>query len=207
MRVMVDAYAHVRVLERPARVGQQVGEIDVARVGRALGHGENEFTVAAHRGGMAARERRQPSGQPAEADEVALVESHERDEAARPGAPGDDGFGVGEQHVATITHEARAASAITARNLCRFAAPEAACNFRATSSAHPTATVTRATMSCSMARLARRGRDLLRSEEHTSELQSRFDLVCRLLLEKKKIITLTRAHFIGLLQPTIIMLT
>src|SRR5437868_12494454 len=28
--------------------------------------------------------------------------------------------------------------------------------------------------------------DFLRSEEHTSELQSRFDLVCRLLLEKKK---------------------
>src|SRR5207249_11027947 len=26
---------------------------------------------------------------------------------------------------------------------------------------------------------------LVRSEEHTSELQSRFDLVCRLLLEKK----------------------
>src|SRR6266481_3442336 len=28
--------------------------------------------------------------------------------------------------------------------------------------------------------------DLLRSEEHTSELQSQFHLVCRLLLEKKK---------------------
>src|SRR5206468_13004956 len=28
-----------------------------------------------------------------------------------------------------------------------------------------------------------------RSEEHTSELQSRSDLVCRLLLEKKKIMT------------------
>src|SRR5690349_23111951 len=28
----------------------------------------------------------------------------------------------------------------------------------------------------------------LRSEEHTSELQSRRDLVCRLLLEKKKIL-------------------
>src|SRR5699024_12551129 len=28
--------------------------------------------------------------------------------------------------------------------------------------------------------------DVNRSEEHTSELQSRFDLVCRLLLEKKK---------------------
>src|SRR5699024_11554826 len=30
------------------------------------------------------------------------------------------------------------------------------------------------------------GRGQFRSEEHTSELQSRFDLVCRLLLEKKK---------------------
>src|SRR5699024_11338477 len=28
--------------------------------------------------------------------------------------------------------------------------------------------------------------EIVRSEEHTSELQSRFDLVCRLLLEKKK---------------------
>src|SRR5699024_11218453 len=28
---------------------------------------------------------------------------------------------------------------------------------------------------------------LCRSEEHTSELQSRFDIVCRLLLEKKKL--------------------
>src|SRR5437870_8331720 len=32
----------------------------------------------------------------------------------------------------------------------------------------------------------RRGADGLRSEEHTSELQSRGHLVCRLLLEKKK---------------------
>src|SRR5699024_12812079 len=30
------------------------------------------------------------------------------------------------------------------------------------------------------------GKKKFRSEEHTSELQSRFDLVCRLLLEKKK---------------------
>src|SRR5699024_11286110 len=29
---------------------------------------------------------------------------------------------------------------------------------------------------------------LIRSEEHTSELQSRFDLVCRLLLEKKNFV-------------------
>src|SRR5699024_12736420 len=34
--------------------------------------------------------------------------------------------------------------------------------------------------------LLRRLRDVKRSEEHTSELQSRFDLVCRLLLENKK---------------------
>src|SRR6478672_13924433 len=33
-----------------------------------------------------------------------------------------------------------------------------------------------------------------RSEEHTSELQSRSDVVCRLLLEKKKNITFSRAR-------------
>src|SRR5207248_10033320 len=33
---------------------------------------------------------------------------------------------------------------------------------------------------------ARAGDRWLRSEEHTSELQSPYDLVCRLLLEKKK---------------------
>src|SRR5699024_11860690 len=44
---------------------------------------------------------------------------------------------------------------------------------------------------CSIRRPARKAdlrqglRKGLRSEEHTSELQSRFDLVCRLLLEKK----------------------
>src|SRR5437868_14401332 len=35
-------------------------------------------------------------------------------------------------------------------------------------------------------RAATEGGGDVRSEEHTSELQSRFDLVCRLLLEKKK---------------------
>src|SRR2546422_1592706 len=34
--------------------------------------------------------------------------------------------------------------------------------------------------------VAQRGETLGRSEEHTSELQSRLHLVCRLLLEKKK---------------------
>src|SRR5690606_41181425 len=36
------------------------------------------------------------------------------------------------------------------------------------------------------ARAERAGRQVVRSEEHTSELQSRENLVCRLLLEKKK---------------------
>src|SRR5699024_12688544 len=36
--------------------------------------------------------------------------------------------------------------------------------------------------------------NLPRSEEHTSELQSRFDLVCRLLLEKKNITLLTKVN-------------
>src|SRR3989449_1912695 len=36
----------------------------------------------------------------------------------------------------------------------------------------------------------------MRSEEHTSELQSRLHLVCRLLLEKKKI-TVSRIHHVA----------
>src|SRR5438874_7394754 len=55
-------------------------------------------------------------------------------------------------------------------------------------------------------------RPLSRSEEHTSELQSRRDLVCRLLLEKKKItfsfvVTFapsTANHFVHLLHNSII---
>src|SRR3712207_8861830 len=39
----------------------------------------------------------------------------------------------------------------------------------------------------------KKAKPVLRSEEHTSELQSRQYLVCRLLLEKKKIITLNTA--------------
>src|SRR5260370_26777434 len=38
-------------------------------------------------------------------------------------------------------------------------------------------------------------RDASRSEEHTSELQSHLNLVCRLLLEKKKIHELHRTNF------------
>src|SRR5438132_1768741 len=38
------------------------------------------------------------------------------------------------------------------------------------------------------------GDELSRSEEHTSELQSHSDLVCRLLLEKKKKITKNKVY-------------
>src|SRR5207249_7023826 len=40
----------------------------------------------------------------------------------------------------------------------------------------------------------RHGPVAVRSEEHTSELQSRFELVCRLLLEKKNRITAFQLH-------------
>src|SRR5699024_11320424 len=41
-------------------------------------------------------------------------------------------------------------------------------------------------------RKQREGWSYARSEEHTSELQSRFDLVCRLLLEKNKRVEVVR---------------
>src|SRR5438132_10582268 len=40
-----------------------------------------------------------------------------------------------------------------------------------------------------------RGIARVRSEEHTSELQSHSDLVCRLLLEKKKVVSRYRRQF------------
>src|SRR5437868_9959509 len=47
-------------------------------------------------------------------------------------------------------------------------------------------TIRRFPWSCSLVTFpAPRSMPLARSEEHTSELQSRFDLVCRLLLAKK----------------------
>src|SRR5438067_6388305 len=48
----------------------------------------------------------------------------------------------------------------------------------------PARSQTRKRLRCSPATAT--ASSLSRSEEHTSELQSRFDLVCRLLLEKKK---------------------
>src|SRR3712207_8949776 len=50
--------------------------------------------------------------------------------------------------------------------------------------------------------LRRRGLDLARSEEHTSELQSRQYLVCRLLLEKKTSTYAGTTHARWLLTPT-----
>src|SRR5256884_3377661 len=46
-------------------------------------------------------------------------------------------------------------------------------------------------------------RDESRSEEHTSELQSRLHLVCRLLLEKKKQKPLQNLCLVHLLQTTL----
>src|SRR2546430_9688121 len=48
----------------------------------------------------------------------------------------------------------------------------------------------------------RRGTTLRRSEEHTSELQSQSNLVCRLLLEKKKKTTCTTSDSLALLNAS-----
>src|SRR5206468_12908924 len=64
----------------------------------------------------------------------------------------------------------------------RSAAPACGRRRRPTGSAPTTSPAT-----CGAASSTARGcRSRSRSEEHTSELQSRSDLVCRLLLEKKK---------------------
>src|SRR5437868_13004219 len=57
----------------------------------------------------------------------------------------------------------------------------------------------RATSACHIASDALARATSGRSEEHTSELQSRFDLVCRLLLEKKnRAAEITKAQLLRL---------
>src|SRR5256886_9099117 len=47
---------------------------------------------------------------------------------------------------------------------------------------------------CGIQRSSETGHDERRSEEHTSELQSQSNLVCRLLLEKKKMNRMANLH-------------
>src|SRR2546428_8822899 len=70
--------------------------------------------------------------------------------------------------------------------LFRSAAPRAA--FRGLAAGHPPRAGGHRAVRLAAPRAAfvPAGRNECRSEEHTSELQSRSDLVCRLLLEKKK---------------------
>src|SRR5207249_5399805 len=87
-----------------------------------------------------------------------------------PGTPGTSSEGIPVS--ATATREIPAANAI------RSSSPRSITP--ADSAAGPVAEATTTTTSSTSGPAAER------SEEHTSELQSRFELVCRLLLEKKK---------------------
>src|SRR5688572_31680902 len=49
--------------------------------------------------------------------------------------------------------------------------------------------------------------DVCRSEEHTSELQSQSNLVCRLLLEKKKKKKITKRHINNIIDNSTYMLS
>src|SRR2546430_8997011 len=64
------------------------------------------------------------------------------------------------------------------------------CTGRAVLSAHSVEA-----LMCSLNSVARLKEHISRSEEHTSELQSQSNLVCRLLLEKKKNNKHTRMYF------------
>src|SRR5688572_12606908 len=88
--IVIHAYAHVGPLDAAAGFVDEVRELQDRRVGSAFAHAENKITVPGHRGTVTALELRGIAREPAEADVVALVETHERSEAARPGAPGND---------------------------------------------------------------------------------------------------------------------
>src|SRR5437868_7289812 len=74
------------------------------------------------------------------------------------------------------------------RTLRSMPSSDVGCAFRSSSiqSESPSTAAIRVGQATNRIAPARNKCDAVRSEEHTSELQSRFDLVCRLLLEKKK---------------------
>src|SRR6267143_746440 len=78
----------------------------------------------------------------------------------------------------------------TAHSICYFFFNDTATTEIYTLSLHDALPISRRGANLAAHRLKLRSRlrdvDVLRSEEHTSELQSQFHLVCRLLLEKKK---------------------
>src|SRR5207253_3967758 len=81
----------------------------------------------------------------------------------------------------------RSRSRSAARRRHRLAASGPSAAHQATAGPILNGFFTRRFHQCFSVILAIRPTDLARSEEHTSELQSRGHLVCRLLLEKKKI--------------------
>src|SRR5207248_5004332 len=115
-----------------------------------LSDAENEVTIATHGGPIPAGERRQLAGQPAEPYEVALIQSHERDEAARPRAPRNRGLCVSEKHAPTITHKACPASRSRREFIAAGARPALAIFVRP-----DTRAVSRATISSCRARALR----------------------------------------------------
>src|SRR2546430_13340674 len=61
-----------------------------------------------------------------------------------------------------------------------------------------------AAMRFALVRAASVGPTRSRSEEHTSELQSQSNLVCRLLLEKKKTISENRRAAVTAIEPAVV---
>src|SRR5699024_12554334 len=86
------------------------------------------------------------------------------------------GDGISEEHELSVV-DGRSAQRVRSGDLVQFQAPDVdVAEGDAFALEHPD----------TAARKSNPADFGTRSEEHTSELQSRFDLVCRLLLEKKK---------------------
>src|ERR1700729_204030 len=85
--IMIDANAHVRIFEGLGWMRQKIGQVQSGRIRAALDDTENEITVLRHTRALPTVQLLQIAGQPAEADVVALVQTHQGNEAAWLGAP------------------------------------------------------------------------------------------------------------------------
>src|SRR5204862_6174264 len=105
-------------------------------------------------------------------------------EAASPRAARADGLG-GRRRVGWRARPDRSGGAVAGHRARLYSRPAAGC-MAGRASLRRALRENAPSDRCDPLRTSRGGTRNERSEEHTSELQSRRDLVCRLLLEKKK---------------------
>src|SRR5580658_5225155 len=85
--VVIHAHFQIRVANRDGVQIELICEAKHTRIAAELQRGEMEITVRGHVRHAVRRHRAKVADEPAQADEIALVQRHQADKAAGPSAP------------------------------------------------------------------------------------------------------------------------